>query len=444
MATSTPAAVAAPPSLFRATALQKLDSPERLDLAVIVVRPVAWMLLLVASLLVVTAVAGSILVRVPVKVSVDGMLLSAEGVREVSAASGGQLIDLQVHLGDVVKEGQVIAHVEQADLKESLIQAVAQLRDDREELDKTTAFQTRVRAAQEISRAEQRRNFDASSALTQQRLTWTRERLRDLDQLAAHGLAPKPTVMQTRTDLIAATEELARTRNARLQLDTEEANARVEQEREGMRLRLKVAAAERAIEQLQEKLTRNGTVTTPYGGVVVEMKVNPGELVERGSPLLALLPDTSDAPAQPGQGRPPVLPLVATLYVPQADGKRIHPGMEVQIVPSTVKREEFGFIVGRVTSVAAVPATQEGMQRALKNRQLVASLSSGGAPFEIRAELLPSASTPTGYQWSSSRGPESALTGGSPCKAEVVTRSEPLLQLAIPALRRLFPADSRS
>ena len=30
--------------MFRATALQKLDSPERLDLAVIVVRPVAWML----------------------------------------------------------------------------------------------------------------------------------------------------------------------------------------------------------------------------------------------------------------------------------------------------------------------------------------------------------------------------------------------------------------
>jgi HlyD family secretion protein len=175
--------------------------------------------------------------------------------------------------------------------------------------------------------------------------------------------------------------------------------------------------------------------------VVVELKVNPGEMIERGAPLLALLPDTGGPSAN---GRAPVLPLVATLYVPQADGKRIRPGMEVQIVPSTVKREEFGFIVARVVSVAAVPATQEGMQRALKNRQLVSSLSSGGAPFEIRAELLPSPTTPTGYQWSSSRGPESVLTGGSPCKAEVVTRSEPLLQLAIPALRRLFPADSRS
>jgi HlyD family secretion protein len=438
MASLSPTAAGAAP-LFRATALQKLDSPERLDLAVIVVRPVAWMLLLVAALLVVAAIAGSILVRVPVKVSADGMLLTAEGVREVSASAGGQLIDLKVQLGDIVKEGQAIAHVEQADLKEQLIQAAAQLHDDRDELEKTLACQVSVRVAQDVSRAEQRRNLDTSAGLSEQRLKWTRERLNDLNELAAHGLAPKPTVLQTRADLIAATEELARNRSSRLQLDSEEANARVGEERESLRLRLKIAAAERGIEQLQEKLGRNGTVTSPYGGVVVELKVNPGEMVERGSPLLALLPETA---ATATQGHAPILPLVATLYVPQADGKRIHPGMEVQIVPSTVKREEFGFIVARVVSVAAVPATQEGMQRALKNRQLVASLSSGGAPFEIRAELLTSASTPTGYQWSSSRGPESALTGGSPCKAEVVTRSEPLLQLAIPALRRLFPADS--
>jgi HlyD family secretion protein len=442
MATLSPTAPGAPPaSLFRATALQKLDSPERLDLAVIVVRPVAWMLLLVASLLVTAAVAGSILVRIPVKVAADGMLLTAEGVREVSASASGQLMDIQVHLGDSVKEGQAIAHVEQADLKEQLIQAAAQLHDDREELEKTLAFQASVRIAQDVSRAEQRRNLDTSAALSAQRLSWTRERLHDLNELAAHGLAPKPTVLQTRADLIAATEELARNRSSRLQLDSEQANTRVGEEREGMRLQLKIGAAERAIEQLQEKLGRNGTVTSPYSGVVVELKVNPGEMIERGAPLLALLPDTGGPSAN---GRAPVLPLVATLYVPQADGKRIRPGMEVQIVPSTVKREEFGFIVARVVSVAAVPATQEGMQRALKNRQLVSSLSSGGAPFEIRAELLPSPTTPTGYQWSSSRGPESVLTGGSPCKAEVVTRSEPLLQLAIPALRRLFPADSRS
>ena len=172
------------------------------------------------------------------------------------------------------------------------------------------------------------------------------------------------------------------------------------------------------------------------------MKVNAGEMIERGAPLLALLPDANDVPRR-GQARAPILPLVATLYVPQADGKRIRPGMEVQIVPSTVKREEFGFIAGRVTSVSAVPATREGMQRALKNQQLVSSLSSGGAPFEIRAELLTSPDTPSGYKWSSSRGPDGVLTGANPCTAEVVIRSEPLLQLVIPALRRLFPADSQ-
>ena len=338
MATAAPPAfVPAPASLFRASALEKLDSPERLDLAVIVVRPVAWMLLVVAGLLVTSAIGASVFVRVPVKVAVDGMLLSAEGVREVSTLSAGQLTDIQVHLGDMVKEGQAIAHVEQPDLKEELVQADATLRDSREELEKTIVFQTNVRAAQDGSRAEQRRNLDTSAALTEQRLTWTRERLRDLNQLATLGLAPKPTVLQTRMDLSAATEELARTRNAKQALNAEETNSKVEQEKEILRLRLKVAASERHIDQIREKLGRVGTVTSPYSGVVVEMKVNPGEMIERGAPLFALLPDAVNAP-RVGQARTPVLPLVATLYVPQADGKRIRPGMEVQIVPSTVKK----------------------------------------------------------------------------------------------------------
>jgi HlyD family secretion protein len=112
--------------------------------------------------------------------------------------------------------------------------------------------------------------------------------------------------------------------------------------------------------------------------------------------------------------------------------------MSVEIIPSTAKREEYGFIRGRVISVAEVPATQEGMQRVLKNRQLVQSLSTAGAVFEIRAELETDPRTPTGFRWSSSLGPEQVLSGGSPCRAEIVTRSETLLQLVIPVMRRLF------
>jgi HlyD family secretion protein len=170
--------------------------------------------------------------------------------------------------------------------------------------------------------------------------------------------------------------------------------------------------------------------------VVAEVKLNEGEMIERGTALITLVPPSPERAS--GERRGPPIPLIATLYVPSTEGKRVRPGQMVEIMPSTAKREEFGFIFGRVTSVAEVPATQEGMQRTLKNRQVVQALTQSGAPFEVRAELEINPDTPTGFRWSSSRGPETTLSGGSPAKGEIVVRSQTLMQIAIPAFRRFF------
>jgi HlyD family secretion protein len=433
---STQAGTATP--LFRAAALEKLASPERLDLAATVVRPTTWLLIVTALLLTLVAVAASITIRVPVKVSAEGILLSPEGLREITSQSSGQVQQMLVKLGDRVSVGQVVAHVAQPDLQQQLAKEQAELRDARDQLDKTLKFQANVRQVAAASRAEQRRNLDESAALTQERLALSRARLKDLEGLEQRGLALKQSVLQARAEVSSAIEELARDRNSRYQSELDETNAQTERERERLNLVLKVASAERTVAQSQDHLGRQEAVTSPYNGVVAELKVNNGETVERGTALMTVLPGEQNASPR---GAGPAVPLVATLYVGAADGKRIRPGMEVQIVPSTVKREEYGFIVGRVTSVADVQATQEGMLRALKNRQLVQTLAAAGAPFELRAELMTAPDTPNGYRWSSSHGPQTQITSGSLAKAELVTQREPLLQLLIPALRALFPEE---
>jgi HlyD family secretion protein len=77
------------------------------------------------------------------------------------------------------------------------------------------------------------------------------------------------------------------------------------------------------------------------------------------------------------------------------------------------------------------------MQRTIKNHQMVSTLAGSGAPFEVRVALDIDPKTPSGFKWSSSVGPETTLSGGSPCKAEIVTRSETILQMLIPALKRV-------
>jgi HlyD family secretion protein len=126
----------------------------------------------------------------------------------------------------------------------------------------------------------------------------------------------------------------------------------------------------------------------------------------------------------------------------------------VQVAVSTARREEFGFVIGRVRLVADIPSTAEGMQRALKNKQLVQSLSNNAAPFEVLIDLHADPSTPSGYRWSSSRGPNLTLNGGTLVSADIEVSNVPILALAIPQVRqlleRIFPptapvrtADSR-
>jgi HlyD family secretion protein len=108
-----------------------------------------------------------------------------------------------------------------------------------------------------------------------------------------------------------------------------------------------------------------------------------------------------------------------------------------------VRREEFGFIKGRVRAAAEIPSTAEGMNRTLKNRQMVQALTKEGAPYELIVDLIADASTPSGYRWSSSRGPETRVDGGTVATAEIEVQSLPVLSLVVPPLRQFLHSTTR-
>lgn len=121
----------------------------------------------------------------------------------------------------------------------------------------------------------------------------------------------------------------------------------------------------------------------------------------------------------------------AVLYVSVADGKRIRPQMEARISPSTIRREEYGMLLARVTSVNQIPSTQEEMLNILKNDALVQSLASSGAIIEVRLDLVEDESTPSGYAWTSAEGPPALSWEGTLSEgAIVVDRQRPVELIA--------------
>jgi HlyD family secretion protein len=107
----------------------------------------------------------------------------------------------------------------------------------------------------------------------------------------------------------------------------------------------------------------------------------------------------------------------------------------VEISPTNVKREEFGFLKGNVRFVADYPATPAALMRNCENESLVKSLTSDGTITEVRVTLLRDVATPSGFRWSSAKGPAIRITPGTLAGIRIVTRQQTPISLVLPFLK---------
>lgn len=418
-------------SIFREAALERLSTPDRLDQGLAIVNSAGWVALAALIALIVGGTIWAIMIHVPITVSGQGILLTPGGLLEVASASRGRITSINVNAGEEVKVGMDVAEVDQADLRAELLVAQGDLKDITAEREQIAAFQARKKPILAAAAQQKRKAFEEHIRFLDDRIVQLRDRDKANRDLMTKGIIATQKVIDTQLEIGNAEDQRARDVNGLLEMDADAAKGRVQDEHELMTLDNKIASARRKVESITERLAREAVVTSPYAGRVVELKVNIGELVDRGVALFTLIPSSEHVSLSGND-------LLGVIYVPAGEGKQIKPGMPVQVSPATAKREEYGFLMGKVRSIAEVPATPEGMMRSLKNKQLVQTLSNNAAPIEVVVELERDPSTPSGYKWSSSRGPDIKINGGTLGQADVVVSSLPLLSLVIPPLRQYF------
>lgn len=420
-------------AIFRQVALERLSTPEQLDQVMRVTSPLSWLMMSAVMVLIGTALVWSLIGTVPVKISAQGILISPGGVLSVSSEHGGRITDLLVRSGQRVTIGQTVARLEQPEVRQELETAKAELAELTRQRVQIVEFQGRDNKVQTALLAQKKKDILESLRHLGDRIHWLEERERNEAGLLAKEYINRNRYIDTKIELNGAVEARSKVANELKQVERDETTLIIGKERELLDKEMLIGAATRKIEALNEKLARQSAVISPYSGDIVEFKVNQGEVVEKGKALFSLLPARDERTVQTKGGD-----LVAVVYVNPNDGKKVRPGMAVQIAPSTVKREEYGFIMGHVKSVAEIPSTSEGMMRTLKNQQLVTSLSGGGAPFEVMVELERDPATPTGFKWSSSRGPEAEVNTSTLADSTITVRQIHLISLAIPPLEALL------
>ena len=100
-------------NIFSRAALDKLRSPDRLDMLLPITTPIGWMSLVAVGLLLISVILWSIFGSFTVRADGKGMILDSGGVTAVTHVAGGKIAHVYVRKGSTIQKGDLIAELEQ-------------------------------------------------------------------------------------------------------------------------------------------------------------------------------------------------------------------------------------------------------------------------------------------------------------------------------------------
>ena len=347
-------------NIFRKVALERLSSPEQLDQLLQVTSARSWIALFAIFGLLGLAIAWGYMGSVAMSAMGQGVIVRSGGVENVVSLGAGRLTDMELKVGDHVQVGQIIGHVEVPELDQ-------QIRSAKEALAELIAESQRI-ARQKQSGVElalevvqhRRSNLAQSIRDAEREIEIVRERMVAEAELLEKGLITREQALETEQRLVNIEARIADSEAQIEQLDSETFLTQAEPVNIEADYRARINEARRRIASLEKDLELASRIESAFSGAVIEVRVDPGILVQLGSPIVTLEVDES--------------PLEALIYINSSEAKDVEAGMVVELSPSTVKREEFGFMLADVVQVAEFPASPAALMRHFENESLVNSL----------------------------------------------------------------------
>jgi HlyD family secretion protein len=385
--------------LFRKAALDQLASPERLDVTMEVTSPRGWVALWTTGAVLLCVLAWGIFGSIPTRVDGVGILLRGGSLREIRAEGSGTLVALTIKVGDMVQADQSVGEIDQRDTADQVNQLKVKYERAVQELATATVEDEATMAG-----------YRANLARVQSEAGRLEADLEQKRELLKKGLITRSRVDQQEQQLLG------------LRVQATQLNATIRSVQQNTRARATaVEQARLEYERASKTAAMVTRLTSTVAGRVVELKRRTGDKVIQGEAIAIV--------------EPPSAMLEPLVYVNAALGKKVKPGMEAQISPSTVKAEEYGFLRATIKTVGDYPVTPQAVSSALANEALAQQLLGGSAKIEVWAQLVPDRSTPSGYGWSSSAGPPFKIDSGTQIAVSVVVERRPPISFIIPMIR---------
>jgi len=345
--------------------------------------------------------------RIPTRTAGQGVIVRSGGILTVVTPTGGLITSMTVSPGQLVEANQVVARIAQPLMEQRIKEQ--RLERDLAQFSRDLAFKADTQKANlqsVVIGVEYRNALQELDVLADER-RHAAERIPVLEKLLAKNLITEQQVVATRQKVAVFDQQIASNRALLKQYEAQEfqeaaspAEADIQRVAELRHAELMLAAIKKQVELSQD-------ITSPRRGEVLEVKVAGSTVVPPNTALLTIQPTEDN--------------LEALAFIPAETAKDVVPGMGAEVSPSTVKREEFGFIRGKVKWIGEYPSSSAALMREFQNQSLVRSLTAEGPVTEVRVELMRDREAISGFQWSSSKGPPLKISGGTISQVTIVT-----------------------
>ncbi|MGA0386422.1 MAG: NHLP bacteriocin system secretion protein [Vulcanococcus sp.] len=335
---------------------------------------------------------------VPTEVSGQGVFLYPDNAGVLNARSGGQVLDVKVKVGEPVRKGQVLMtlYLPVLELQLALQRGnLAQLERINADLDQRDLrrLETEKRAV-EVALAKL---TDDSARYASLQSTYS-TKLSNLDWLARREVvAPlSREVVAVQQGFTNTSVDLDAVKIQRKKVLTDYEQVKLTIETEALNRRYQIDDLKRQIRVTEAQIAYDGEVLAGRDGSLLDIQVISGQTVSTGQRL-----GTIGRPQKPGAKAPP---LRAVAYFSPADARRLPLGLRMELVPQWKQRGRFGGIVGQVSQVLTLPATEDDVSTTTGNPQLAKALTKEGPVMRAEIELGRDRWSNDGYRWTLSGG----------------------------------------
>ena len=171
-------------------------------------------------------------------------------------------------------------------------------------------------------------------------------------------------------------------------------------------------------------------LTSTVEGTVISTKVD-------NEPFEAFEPIISVVSGNEGQTQRSML----IAYIDNAGQRDLREGMMAQVWPEDEKRDEIGYVKGKVVRIDRYPVAADEVRQTLKSEEMARRLlESGEIMYQVNIELLPAPDDPSRYDWSFGEPDNVSMNVGTYCSVLTETKRRSMFQYLFEGARTWFRA----